>query len=626
MHSQQSNLTIHDYLDMEIMGSPSISDSESIIAYQLRKNKRWDSGFIWDIKLFGISQMQEIELPTLGNVRWSPKWNSSGGLLLYYSYGSINKQGFIYNLEERRNYQVTNCTERLRNLKWVNDSLVAYITDKSYTIDQDSSINSEGVVVGKNYTISRVWVQSIRDSTKILKIADDSTYISDFTVTPNGKLLAIICSENSNNYNKLTNSKIKILKLSGEAIYEHSGASPYRGIKFSPDGHKIAFIGNPIGFSLNSSLYMYDLSSKYTKDVVGGLDLTIRNFEWFTNNEIIFKTPIGVYSGILSMDLQGRLDTIIAPYWVIDEWSCSSKHGIIVFKGSRGNIPPQIMALKYYEDTQNAIVLTNQNQKIKDNTKSDTEVISYTNNRGVKVQAIVSFPKIEPGKQYPLLVKPHGGPDVIDMARFDMTNQFFINEGFIVFQPNYSGSIGYGIDFYSSYQGLSGEIDYKDIMIGLDSVIAAYPIDTTRMVVGGWSYGGTLTNFIIGKTNRFKAAVSVAGVSNTLSRYGKTDINYGEVADWEFNARPVLNPEAFEKVSPLYYLKNCQTPTLIMHGKNDNRVPVSQSWETYRALQDVGVPVDLVIYPNANHSISNSRQRANVYLRWVSWYKKYINN
>ncbi|MEJ2494305.1 MAG: prolyl oligopeptidase family serine peptidase, partial [Ignavibacteriaceae bacterium] len=159
---------------------------------------------------------------------------------------------------------------------------------------------------------------------------------------------------------------------------------------------------------------------------------------------------------------------------------------------------------------------------------------------------------------------------------------------------------------------------------GVDYLIEQDIADRNKLFVGGWSYGGYMTNWIIAHTKKFLAAVSVAGISNTVSNYAQSDINHGEIADWEFEGVPVYEKDKFEHSSPFDFLNNVGTPLLLMHGESDTRVSVMQSWEIYRALVDRNQDVELVLYPGAEHSIKSPMQRKDVMRRWIEWYEKYL--
>jgi dipeptidyl aminopeptidase/acylaminoacyl peptidase len=255
-----------------------------------------------------------------------------------------------------------------------------------------------------------------------------------------------------------------------------------------------------------------------------------------------------------------------------------------------------------------------------------SEIINFKGAEGDSIQAVLTLPPgYNPQTKYPLMVLPHGGPDGVSLAGFSTIPQLLAQEGFLVYEPNYHGSIGYGSKFYESNRGRFGNIDFKDIMFGVDHLIASGRADYAKMVVGGWSYGGYLTNWIIGHTDRFKAAVTVAGISNMVSMYSESDINYADLARWDVTGVPVLDMEKFELSSPINFLKYCKTPTLILHGTGDNRVPSGQSWQIYRALLDIGVETKMILYPDAPHSINNDpRFYADVLNQWINWYNNHL--
>jgi dipeptidyl aminopeptidase/acylaminoacyl peptidase len=223
----------------------------------------------------------------------------------------------------------------------------------------------------------------------------------------------------------------------------------------------------------------------------------------------------------------------------------------------------------------------------------------------------------------PLLVFPHGGPDAVSSNGFSRWVQMFAGNGYSVLQPNYRGGFGYGFDFYAANRGRLGEIEFMDIESGVDSLIAAKRVDPNHLYYGGWSWGGYLTAWTIGHTNRYKAAVAGAAVVDTGLQYALSDINHGVAAQWEFKGNPWLQPENFARTNPLHSLAKVKTPTLILHGNADDRVPLPNGIILYRALKDIGTPVRLLTYPDEPHGFTNPAHTAHMFGEWLAWYAKY---
>jgi dipeptidyl aminopeptidase/acylaminoacyl peptidase len=181
---------------------------------------------------------------------------------------------------------------------------------------------------------------------------------------------------------------------------------------------------------------------------------------------------------------------------------------------------------------------------------------------------------------------PHGGPDGVSFETWNGWAQFFAARGYSVFQPNYRGGIGYGRAFYEANRGRLGEIEFMDIESGVDALIASGKADAGRLFYGGWSWGGYLSAWTLGHTDRHRAIMVGAGVVDVVLQYVTSDINHGAAADWEYKARPWAKPDAFEKANPARFLAAAKTPTLIMHGEEDPRVPFVNAQILYR-----GTPV-----------------------------------
>jgi dipeptidyl aminopeptidase/acylaminoacyl peptidase len=362
------------------------------------------------------------------------------------------------------------------------------------------------------------------------------------------------------------------------------------------------------------------------KNLTREFDPTIGSVRWIDNQEITFLTLRNAYTGIYRAVIdKNDIKALLEPYFVTFAYSINSAARALCFYGSRGQNPSKLYIHRFGDDPAAAKPIYSPNEWITEKDLAVKKVIRYPSYDGYVIEAVLTLPPFyDQTKKYPLMVLPHGGPDGTCLDNFGLFGQIFAQEGIVVFEPNFRGGIGYGSEMYAANRGRLGDIDYKDIMAGVDHLIEKGVADPEKLIVGGWSYGGYMTNWIIGHTDRFKAAVSVAGIANTVSMYAQSDINHGEIARWEFKGVPVLNMENYTRSSPIEFLHNCTTPTLILHGEADDRVPVAQAWEIYRALTDLGVEVQMVLYPDAGHGISEPNQYVNVMTRWVEWYQRFI--
>ena len=197
------------------------------------------------------------------------------------------------------------------------------------------------------------------------------------------------------------------------------------------------------------------------------------------------------------------------------------------------------------------------------------------------------------------------------------------SNGYVVLLPNFRGSQGQGWEFAEANRNDWGGLDFHDIMSGLDDLIDQRIADPNRLGVGGWSFGGFMTSWTATQTDRFKAAVEGAGLTDLLSFDGEASIGPGFL-DIYFLGNPFRRRAAYEKHSAMYFLENCKTPTLILHGLRDDVVPVGQSWEFYGGLKMLGKRAELVLYPREGHVFSEPGHQVNVLKRVLAWFNKYL--
>jgi len=224
-------------------------------------------------------------------------------------------------------------------------------------------------------------------------------------------------------------------------------------------------------------------------------------------------------------------------------------------------------------------------------------------------------------------VAVHGGPQSAWwsgwLGSWHGRGQLLASNGYVVFLPNPRGATGRGWRFAEANRDDWGGMDFQDIMDGVDFLIDQKIADATRLGIGGWSYGGFMTSWAVTQTNRFKAAVVGAAVTNLFSFNGTTDITPGFLRSY-FLDIPSRRRVPYDNHSAMTFLKNCKTPSLVLHGQADDRVPVSQGFEFYSGLKALGVETEMVVYPREPHALKERAHQIDLLQRILAWYDKYL--
>ena len=240
---------------------------------------------------------------------------------------------------------------------------------------------------------------------------------------------------------------------------------------------------------------------------------------------------------------------------------------------------------------------------------------------GTPIDAFLVRPPDAAGGRLPAILRIHGGPVSQYSSAFELEWQLLAAQGYAVIAANPRGSSGHGLEFSRAIWADWGNKDYEDVMAAVDHVVAMGVADPERLGVGGWSYGGMLTDYVITKTGRFKAAISGASEANYLSNYGTDHYQY----EWEAElGLPWRNTEQWIRISPFFQVEKVTTPTLFMCGADDMNVPLLNSEQLYQALRRLGKETELVIYPGEDHSIDTPSYQKDRYQRYLTWYDRYL--
>jgi dipeptidyl aminopeptidase/acylaminoacyl peptidase len=316
----------------------------------------------------------------------------------------------------------------------------------------------------------------------------------------------------------------------------------------------------------------------------------------------------------------GKVERLLNPPVVVSSWDVAAGRSIVL---SGGNAKyTEVCAFENGALRQ----LTRHNDALfSELNLGQTEEVGFKSKDGTEVHGLLTYPAgYVKGTRVPLLLRIHGGPNGQDQHSFSFERQLFAANGYAVLAVNYRGSSGRGQKFSRAIFADWGHYEVEDLHAGVDHVIKMGVADPDRLGVGGWSYGGILTDYLIASDTRFKAATSGAGTAFTVSYYGVDHY----ITQYDNEIGPPWNPQAwatYQKLSyPFLHADRIKTPTLFLCGEKDFNVPVSGSEQMYQALRSLGVETQLVIYPNENHGIQRPSYARDRYERYLAWYDKYL--
>ena len=405
--------------------------------------------------------------------------------------------------------------------------------------------------------------------------------------------------------------------------------------RWSPDGKSIAFIEGLMsdeGFH-GGDLFTISVNGRDLLNRTRGHKASVSSLFWQTPDRILLTEIIGGGSAISELTLA---DNSVRTIWKGPEGIHAfgnfpniaiSKDGKLAAAArSSFETPPEIWAGPLGEWRQ--LTSNNVTQAV---SWGKAQNLEWTSD-GFNIQGWLLSPRrLETGKKYPMVVLIHGGPSGAEMpewpATFGMPRAIvaaLASRGYYVLMPNPRGSYGQGEDFTRANVKDFGKGDLRDILAGVDAAIAHYPIDAQRLGVTGWSYGGYMTMWTVTQTNRFRGAVAGAGIANWQSYYGQNLIDQWMIPF--FGSSVYDDPAVYEKSSPIHYIKNVKTPTLVVVGERDAECPAPQSYEFWHALRTLGVPTQLIVYPGEGHLFVKPENQTDRMGRTVAWFDKYLKN
>jgi dipeptidyl aminopeptidase/acylaminoacyl peptidase len=517
--------------------------------------------------------------------------------------------------------------------------LIYFISPDSFDKNNKDRVEQKFTVKIRNEEtpISHLWSLDL-DSKQEKRITASADYsVSDVTISKDSKWIGFRGTPKDRYQRTVTEtgiySDLYLLETAGGKIERLTNNAEIgeSQLKFSPDSKWISYsAADDFTYFRNNRAYLRPVSGGQWKKIGDGFEGDTTVGIWSEDGKTIyFNEGWRATTQFFSFSTEtGKVTQLTKENGVLSVAQPDDSKAVLI-SYSDPRMPPNYFTAPSLAQVANRSSwkqLTDANPQIKNIAIAETEAVQWKSSDGKMVEGVLTKPiNYERGKRYPLIVQIHGGPAGADVLRFNSGygSQVYAGAGYVVLMPNYRGSTNYGERHRMEIGGDYFRQGYEDIMTGVDHLIANGLVDGDKMGAMGWSAGGHWSNWILTHTNRFKAISSGAGAVNWISMYAQSDVQRNR--EFYFGGKPPY--EDFSKywdVSPLKYIKNAATPTLIHVVDGDPRVPRPQSEELHMALRKLGVPTEFMVYPGSTHGITDPR---NQYVKAVAefyWFEKYI--
>ncbi len=463
------------------------------------------------------------------------------------------------------------------------------------------------------------------------KLTDGKFHVAGATWSPDGKAIAFEHAPSPGANDVLTKGDISEVNLESGAIKPVASTPAIRtGAIYSPDGKYLAYQKAPAPFKWAGER-RFVLMSRATGDqreLPTSFDEQPNVIGWLSDSSgLLFSEGKRTKTALYKLPVDGPPQVIFEPRrGVVSGARMNAKGTWVGLSHETTDTPVEAYVMKV--GTTALVQVSRANSDLPKLPVGKTEAITWKSKDGLEVEGLLTYPvNYEPGKKYPLILNIHGGPTGVFNENFVGRGTIypiatFAARGYAVLRPNPRGSSAYGKTFrFANYNDWGGK-DFEDDQTGVDHVIAMGVADPDRLAVMGWSYGGFMTSWTITQTNRFKAAVIGAGVTNLWSFTGTADVT-SFIPDY-FGGEPYEAFENYRKHSPITHINNVTTPTLVLHGEADVRVPLGQGIEYYNALKTRGVTAKMVTYPRQPHGPREPKFVLDIMQRHLDWVDKYV--
>ena len=634
----QAAPTIDQILSLKRAGSPEISPDGRSVAYTVRETNWDENAFETEIWLADAVTGATRQLTNAKKSSQSPAWSPDGTRLAFISDRTDKRQIYLINPQGGEAEALTNLEEGVSSFEWSPDGkAIAYTATEPKTAalkDRDKK-DGEFQVVEQDHRMTHLFVMDV--STRATRTLTSGAFtVGSFSWSPDSRSIAFDHRINPELKNG-GSADISIVTVADASIRKLvTQEGPDTNPVWSPDGSRIAFqtaMANPAFFYANSHIATIAAGGGTPTAISSTFDEDPQIVAWKPSG-LFFAASARTYAYLYKLDPESKAVTRIpAPDRTVNSSFSLSKDG-----GAYACLRADAKTMSEVYAVSAAAGRSPQEKKITDlNAQSATwttsalDVVSWKSQDGTAIEGVLHMPSdFNPAKKYPLLVVIHGGPTGVSRA-IPYTSTIYpidvwVPRGVLVLEPNYRGSAGYGEKFRALNVRNLGVGDAWDVLSGIDSLIAKGIVDPSRVGTMGWSQGGYISAFLATHdAARFKAISVGAGISDWMTYYVNTDIT--PFTRQYLKATPWDDPEIYAKTSPITYIKQAKTPTLIQHCATDQRVPLPNAFELYHGLQDNHVPTKLIVYQGfggVGHGPTKPKSNRATMEHNVEWFDQYM--
>jgi dipeptidyl aminopeptidase/acylaminoacyl peptidase len=637
--------TVDELLTLKTIGGAQISPDGKWVAYTVAVGDFKQDAFVTQIWLAEVGNAgagRIVQLTRGDKSSTNPKWSPNGEWLAFTSNRLEDKnQIFVINPIGGEALQLTKSETAISNFAWSEDgrSIAYTATEPVPQVTKDrKEYLGDYEVVRKDYNYLYLWTLDVDEALNAPLVGKQRTKKKDFSVdafswSRDGSRIAFSATVNPDLIQGVT-SDIYLLNLADDTVTKLvSQPGPDSNPRWSPDDKQIVFtsaMGETSYFASNSRLAVVPATGGTPRSIIDDFDESPNLLDWRPDGIYFIalqKTAVHLFR---ADPLTGKVTRVSNPDDLMaGSFSLSRDGQQLAFTASSQNSLNEVFvsAVRNFSPTR----LTAMSDQTKGLLLGTRELVSWKSTDGATIEGVLIKPAdFDPTKKYPLLCVIHGGPTGVDRpalltpdARYYPAD-IWVARGALILKVNYRGSAGYGEKFRKLNLRNLGIGDAWDVLSGVDYLVSKGWVDKDKVGCMGWSQGGYISAFLTASSDRF-AAISVgAGISDWSTYYYNTDItpftiNY-------LGKNPVDDPEIYQKTSPISYIKNARTPTLIQHGENDRRVPIANAYELRQALEDKGVRVEMIVYKGFGHGITKPKAMRAVMNHNLAWFNHFIWN